>query len=377
MQRRRFPKIAGLEVSALGLGAMRLPTLGGPPARVDEEAAIRLVQEAVRLGVSYLDTAWVYHGGQSELIVGRALRGGFRPRVQLATKSPVWEVEAEGDWERILDQQLRKLETDRIDFYLLHALDAGRWEKVQRLRGIGALERARADGRIGHIGFSFHGPFDDFEKILAGYDWEFTQIQLNYLDQAFQAGVPGLRRAAERGVGVVVMEPLRGGALARIPPAVGEILGRSGRAWSPAEWALRWVWSQPGVVTVLSGMGTLEQLAENVAAAEVAVPLGGEELRLVEAARAAYQEKMAVPCTTCGYCQPCPNEVAIADVFNAWNSALMFDDRAGAARIYDRFLVKEGAGADRCEECGDCEPRCPQHISIGEKLQQAHDYLTR
>jgi uncharacterized protein len=375
MQHRRFPKIPELDVSRLGLGAMRLPTVGGTPPRIDEEAATHLVHEAVRAGVNYLDTAWVYHGGESEPLLGRALRGGLRERVQLATKCPVWEVEAEGDFERFLDQQLRKLETGRIDFYLLHALDAGRWEKVKRLHGTRALERARADGRIGHIGFSFHGALDDFERILEEYDWEFTQLQLNYLDQVFQAGMAGLRMAAARRVGVIAMEPLRGGALAKAPPAIRDLLRRSGRGWSPAEWALRWVWSLPGVVTVLSGMGRPEELAENAATAQAAEPLGVEDLRRVEEARALYQGSMAVPCTACGYCQPCPSGVAIADVFNAWNSGLMFGDRAGAARAYETFQLRNGSGADKCEECGDCEPRCPQHIAIGERLQVAHGYL--
>jgi uncharacterized protein len=282
MQQGAFPKIPGVRVSRLGLGAMRLPTVGQDNARIDEEAGTRLVHQAIAAGVNYLDTAYVYHGGTSEAFLGRALRGGLRDQVLLATKCPVWEVQAEADFERLLEQQLERLATRRIDFYLLHALDAERWEKVKRLGGLPALERARADGRIGHIGFSFHGPLDAFVRIVDQYDWEFTQIQLNYLDQSFQAGLEGLRHAARRRVGVIVMEPLRGGALAMAPPPVREALGRSGRTWSPAEWALRWVWSLPGVVTLLSGMGTVEQLAENAAAAAVAEPLGPEDEARVE-----------------------------------------------------------------------------------------------
>lgn len=376
MQQRVFPKIPGLGISTLSFGAMRLPVVGGDHSRIDEEAATRVVHEAIRAGVNYVDTAWPYHGGQSESFLGRAMRGGWRDKVQLATKCPVWEVEAEGDFDRILGRQLEKLETARVDFYLLHALDAGRWAKMQRLGATRALERARADGRIGHLGFSFHGSLDDFKAIIDGYDWEFTQIQLNYLDQVFQAGLEGMRHAAARRVGVVVMEPLRGGALAVAPPAVREILGRSGRPWSPTEWALRWLWHQPEVVTVLSGMGTVEQVAENAAVAGAAGPLGPGDLLRIEEARAFYEARMAVPCTSCGYCQPCPNGVAIADVFNAWNSGRMFENRPTAAWAYRTFQLGNGSGADRCEECGDCEPRCPQHISIGEKLQVAHDYLT-
>jgi predicted aldo/keto reductase-like oxidoreductase len=376
MQHRAFPKIPGLGISTLGLGAMRLPVLGGDHSRIEEEAATRMVHEAIRSGVNYIDTAWPYHGGQSEPFLGRALGGGWREKVQLATKCPVWEVEAEGDFDRFLDQQLRRLDTKRIDFYLLHALDEDRWAKMQRLRAAQWLERARADGRIRHIGFSFHGSLDEFKKIVDDYEWEFTQIQLNYVDQAFQAGLEGMRHAAARRVGVIVMEPLRGGALAATPPAVREILGRSGRLWSPAEWALRWLWHQPEVVTVLSGMGTVEQVAQNAAVAGAAAPLEPDDLLRVEEARAFYQARMAVPCTTCGYCQPCPNGVAIADVFNAWNSGRMFEGQPTAAWAYRTFQLGNGSGADQCEECGDCEPRCPQRIAIAEKLVAAHDYLT-
>ena len=376
MQHRTFPKIPGLAVSTIAMGAMRLPTLGGDAARIDEEAATRVVHAAIDAGVNYLDTAWPYHGGQSEPFVGRALAKGWRDRVQLATKSPVWEMKVEGDWERILDAQLARLATDRIDFYLLHALSGARWETVRRLRALPALERARADGRIGHLGFSFHGSLAEFKTILDGYDWAFCQLQLNYLDQTFQAGLEGLRCAAARRVGVVVMEPLRGGALARVPPAVGDILARRGHRWSPAEWALRWVWSQPGVVTVLSGMALPEQVAENAAAASTAAPLQPAEAALVEEARAHYQARVAVPCTTCGYCQPCPSGVAIADVFNAWNSGRMFEDQRQAAWTYRTFQLGAGAGADRCLACGDCEPRCPQAIQIAARLEEAHRYLT-
>jgi len=376
MQYRTFPKIPGLSISTLGFGAMRLPVVDGDPKHIDEEAAARLLHEAIRAGVNYVDTAFVYHGGRSEPFLGQALRSGWREKVQLATKCPVWDMQAEADFERVLDEQLRRLETSRIDFYLLHALEGEPWDKVKRLGGLGVLERARADGRIGHIGFSFHGPLDDFKRIVDEYDWEFTQIQLNYLDQTFQAGLEGLRHAAARRVGVIVMEPLRGGALAASPEPVVALLARDGRRWSPAEWALRWVLHHPEVVTALSGMNAPAQLRENLAASALAAPLGSEDLALVEQARAFYQVRMAVPCTSCGYCQPCPSGVSIGDVFNAWNSGLMFGDQPTAARLYRMFTLSSGEGADQCSECGECEPRCPQHIAIGEKLQAAHAYLT-
>src|SRR5512140_3171027 len=213
MQFRTFPKIPGLPISTLGFGAMRLPTVGGDAAKIDEAAATQLVHEAISAGVNYVDTAYVYHGGQSEPFLARALKGGWREKVQLATKLPVWEAERPGDFERLLDAQLAKLDTDHVDFYLLHAIAGESWDKVVRLEGMRAMERARADGRVRHVGFSFHGPLDDFKRIVEEYDWEFTQIQLNYLDETYQAGLEGLRYAAARRVGVIVMEPLRGGAL--------------------------------------------------------------------------------------------------------------------------------------------------------------------
>ncbi len=224
MQVRRFPKIPDLPVSVLGFGCMRLPVLGGDAARIDEERAARLLRGAVDAGVNYVDTAYPYHDGASEPFVGRALAGGYRERVQLATKCPTWLVTDEGGWERCLDEQLRRLATDRIDFYLLHALNEERWETVTRHRGLAALDRMRRDGRIGHAGFSFHGSADNFAEVIAAYDREFCQIQLNLLDTEYQAGLAGMRLAAARRIGVIAMEPLRGGQLAaRQPEAVKAI----------------------------------------------------------------------------------------------------------------------------------------------------------
>jgi len=376
MQYRSFPKFPDLRISSLGFGAMRLPVIGGEQARIDEEAATVLVREAIDAGVNYLDTAWVYHAGQSEPCLGRALAGGWRQKVQLATKCPVWEVKVEGDFDRLLDAQLERLQTDRIDFYLLHALDGDRWAEMQRLGATRNLERALADGRIGHLGFSFHGALDDFKEITDAYDWAFCQIQLNYLDESFQAGLAGLRHAAERKIGVVVMEPLRGGSLARVPPAVQHIWDRSGRGWSAAEWALRWVWSLPGVVTVLSGMGALDQLRENVATASTAASLGREDLARVHEVKTFYKARMAVPCTACGYCLPCQSGVDIPGTFGAYNSARMFDSKKQAAWMYATFVVAQGGAADQCSRCGACEAMCPQSIAIPDRLEEAHACLT-
>jgi predicted aldo/keto reductase-like oxidoreductase len=379
MQYRSFPRIPGLEISVLGFGCMRLPVVDGDMKRIDERAAQAILRQAIDAGVNYVDTAYPYHGGQSEPFVGRALKDGYRAKVRLATKLPVWLVEAEGDWERLLDEQLKKLDTDHIDFYLIHALNAERWNTVRRFAGLRALERARRDGRIGHIGFSMHDSLGVFRTIVDGYDWEFCQIQYNFIDQQFQAGTEGLRYAAERRIGVIVMEPLRGGALAAAQPEdIQRIWARSPERLTPAARALQWVWSHPEVVTALSGMGARDQLRENLATADGALAdgLDPEALELVEAVRAIYASRVRVACTTCGYCAPCPSGVAIPEVFASYNTGSMFGNWKTAAGLYDTFFASQGHGGDQCQACGACEPKCPQHIPIMDKLKEAHAALT-
>jgi hypothetical protein len=289
----------------------------------------------------------------------------------------VWLVNTEADWEGYLDQQLKRLQTDRIDFYLLHALAADRWETVLKLGGLAALERAKRDGRIGHIGFSFHGPQDVFLKICDAYDWEFCQIQYNFLDESYQAGTDGLHRAAARKIGIVVMEPLRGGALARAPEPVQRIWARSPRGWSAAEWALRWLWNCPDVVTVLSGMNAESQVVENLRVADQSRvgDLKLEDLALIDEVKRFYQAKTKVPCTTCGYCLPCPSDVSIPDVLSLYNAASMFESKVGPRTVYQSFFVSSGAGADQCTKCRECESKCPQSIAIPDRLEEAHAYL--
>jgi len=378
MQFRTFPRIPGVDVSVLGFGCMRLPLVAGGQ-QIDEEPAQRLLRRAIDAGVNYVDTAYPYHGGQSEPFVGRALKQGYRARVQLATKSPTWLVQAESDWERLLDEQLKRLDTDSIDFYLLHALDAGRWETVLRCKGLQAMERAKADGRIKHIGFSFHDSLKVFKPIVQGYDWEFCQIQYNLIDEQYQAGTKGLRLAAERGIGVIAMEPLRGGTLAvSQPEEVQRIWARSSRHRTPAAWALQWVWNHPEVVTALSGMNADVQLAENLAAGDAALANGltPEERALVEEVHGFYAARMLVPCTTCGYCAPCPSGVSIPEIFSAYNNGGMFNQWKSAAWQYETFIASGHHGVDQCLECGACEAKCPQQIPIMAKLKEAGAALT-
>jgi uncharacterized protein len=378
VQYRSLPKYPDVRVPALSLGCMRLPVVDRDPGRIDEERASELIRTAIARGVTYLDTGYPYHNGESEPFVGRVLKAGLRDKVQLATKLPTWLVQAEADWERLLDEQLRRLDTDRVEFYLFHGLSAERWETVRRLRGLEAFERARADGRITYVGFSFHGSPDAFTTIVDGYDWDFCQIQYNYMDEGYQAGTAGLRHAAERRVGVFAMEPLRGGALAvRGPDPVTAIWDRAVERRSPAAWALRWVLSHPDVATALSGMKSLEQLEENLDTADAARPgsMSPEELALVGEVRDFFRARITVNCTTCGYCQPCPSGVAIPDVLSAYNTSAMFDARPTASAVYRLWIMAGGHGADKCARCGECEPKCPQNISIQDKLEEAHAHL--
>jgi hypothetical protein len=310
---------------------------------------------------------------------GAALeRSGKRDSFLLATKCPVWLVKESADWDRYLEEQLERLRTDHIDFYLLHALNPERWDLIKRLGGLAALERAKAAGKIRHIGFSFHDSLDSFKQIVDGYDlWEFCQVQYNYVDRDFQAGEAGMAYAAEREIGVIAMEPLRGGALAAPPPQVKAAFSEYHSPRLPSEWALRFVLDRQEVSLVLSGMGSVDQIWENAAIASAARPnaLTQAEKSMYEAARAAYKERERVPCTTCGYCQPCPSGVYIPEVFSLYNAASMFDTRKGTGGWYKYSLVSDGRGGDACTRCGECLPKCPQSISIPDRLEEAHAFL--
>lgn len=364
--------------SALGFGAMRLPTIGGDAAQIDEPEATRMIRYAIDHGVNYFDTAYPYHQGHSERVLGRALRDGYRERIKLATKMPAWLVKSADDFDRFLDEQLEKLQTPFIDFYLLHGLRAERWQTVRDLGVREWAERKIAEGKIGRLGFSFHDSFEVFSQILNEYDgWAMCQIQYNYMDEQHQAGVRGLHLAAERGLAVVVMEPLRGGLLAGPPPASVQALWATAPVQrAPADWGLQWLWNQPEVSVALSGMSTMQQVQENIASAErsTAGPLSAEELALVGRVRDQYRALSPIPCTDCKYCQPCPNNVAIPRIFDLYNMAVMYNAPDRARRAYEHWL-REEERANCCLECGECESKCPQGIQIIEWLGKADAYL--
>lgn len=376
MQYRKVPK-TGDELSVLGFGCMRLPVTG--EGRIDEERAKALLRYSIDRGVNYVDTAWPYHGGESEPFVGRALQDGYRQKVKLATKLPTWLVESRSDMDRFLDAQLEKLQTDHIDYYLMHTLYKNVWNNLKAQDVAEFMDTAKRDGRIINAGFSFHGMTQDFNPIVDEYDWDFCQIQLNYMDTDYQAGVSGLEYAASKGLAVIVMEPLRGGSLAKSeqPDAINAIWARADKKRTPAEWALRWVWDRPEVTLLLSGMNEQAQVDENMKIADEATPnsLTEKELGLLNEAGRKYIELMAVNCTGCGYCMPCPANVMIPFCFEELNNLRAFGGGNGVKMRYASRMsgiIGDGkeAFASLCVRCGECLDKCPQHIQIPDMLEE-------
>jgi hypothetical protein len=350
---------------------MRLPEKGG---RIDEERATRQLQTAIERGVNYVDTAMLYHVGASEPFLGRALQGGYREKVKLATKMPHWNVHTREDMDKFLAVQLDNLRKDHIDYYLIHTLQAGSWKKLKDLGVTDFIHTAMQDGRIRNIGFSYHGGKQDFRAIVDDYAWQFCQLQINYLDSDNQAGLEGMRYAASKGMDVIAMEPLRGGALAReAAPRIQAIWDEAPTRRSPAEWALRWVWNFPEVTLALSGMNEEAHIDENLRIAADALPgsLTRQEMEIVDRASAAYRQSLKVGCTGCRYCMPCPSGVHIPACFEAYNDAFLARPK-GVGTPRQRYII--GAGgyltgnapgfASQCTTCNRCVSACPQHIAI-------------
>jgi len=371
MQRRKFG-FHDFEVSALGFGCMRLPVIDDQPDKIDEEKTAEMIYYAVDNGVDYVDTAYSYHREQCEVVLGRILKGGYRDRVKLATKCPTWLIENPEDFDKYLDIQLSRLQTDRIDMYLMHTLNKDRWNNILKNDVFSFMERAKQDGRIRYAGFSFHDDVDTFKTIVDAYDWDFCQIQYNYMDEEFQAGTEGLKYAAAKNLAVVIMEPLRGGRLVKnIPAEVQEIMDRSGKVRTPADWALRWIWNHPEVTVVLSGMGKLSEVKQNIETARTALPnsLTQEELDLFEEIKASYRKRIKVDCTACEYCLPCPQEIVIPELFDYYNDAYMYNTLDSFATRYD-WIAENWGNPENCVECGECEAACPQNLPIREHLKQ-------
>ncbi len=379
MKNRLFKKL-GIETSVFGIGCMRLPLKeGGKPEDIDQAQAIKMIRYAIDNGISYIDTAYPYHGGKSEFVVGKALEDGYRERTMLATKSPVWLVEKHEDFEKYLDEQLERLQTDHIDFYLLHAMSKQRWLKMKELDAFSFLEDAKKKGKIKYCGFSFHDNLDTFKEIIDYYDWDMCQIQLNFYDQEYQAGKAGLEYASSKNIPVIIMEPLRGGSLAKVPSKdIIDLWEKAKTKRSPVEWAFTWLYNLNQVNVILSGVSTMDQLKENIeifqnAQADV---LDAGELELVEKVRKLYMEKIKIKCTGCDYCNGCPQKVAISTIFDFYNNAHMYGNKEKYAKDYNNFLVKGSTDASKCIECGQCESLCPQEIPIIQELKRVHEYFT-
>jgi len=386
MNYRTFPKIDDCKISAIGFGLMRLPLLPNSE-EIDKEKTRELVKLAINQGINYFDTAYPYHNGKSETVFGEIVKEeNLRDKIYIADKMPVWNVEKEEDFYKTLDEQLKKLQTSYIDFYLLHALNKDSWEKVKKLNGLTFLEKAKAEGKIKHIGFSFHDNLETFKKIVDEYEnFEFCQIQYNYIDEDTEKrpqnpGWQGLKYAGKKELGVIVMEPLRGGLLANPPVGVRNIFANAEVPRLPAEWAFRFVWENQEVVTALSGMNSEDQVLVNAAVASTAFPnsMPNAQIEVIKKAQAWFDSKIKVPCTGCRYCVPCPKGVSIPEIFDHYNTASMRGllEENGKTFLTDyKKLVEENHGANQCVNCGACAKLCPQHISIPEMLKKAHNSL--
>lgn len=378
MKYRKFGKL-DWRVSVLGFGAMRLPLTDRDPSNIDEAKAIRMIRYAVDHGVNYIDTAYPYHGGKSEVFVGTILKDGYRDKVKVATKMPTWLVTSHEDMDRYLNEQLIKLKLDQIDFYLLHGLTKDRWLTVQRLKVFDWVDKAIADGRIRYVGFSFHDEYEVFEEIVDSYDrWDLCQIQFNFMDKEYQAGIRGLQYAASKELAVVVMEPLAGGLLALNPPEEIQAIWKTAkRKRTPAEWALQWIWNHPEASVVLSGMSSIAQVIENVnsASRSGANILTERELALIQQVREKYIEYGFIGCTGCGYCMPCPEGVNIALVLALLNEyyAKRKDSSGQEEIIYKyRERIDSEHRAQICMKCGQCEEKCPQQLPIRNLIAKAY-----
>lgn len=374
---RNFTK-DNLQVSTLGFGCMRFPILDNDSSKIDEEEATKMVRYAIDNGVNYIDTAFPYHQEKSEEFVGRVLKDGYREKVYLATKLPSFLIESHEDCNKYLEEQLKKLDTDYIDFYLLHTLNKDYWDNLVSVDALRFLDEAKKSGKIKYAGFSFHDDIEVFKEIVDAYDWDFCQIQYNYLDVDYQAGEEGLKYAYDKGISVVIMEPIKGGKLSNPSKEISAIWDESEVKRTPSEWALKWVLNQEEVALLLSGMSTMEHVVENIkTASETPVnSLSKEELSLIERVRAIYEEKIQVGCTSCEYCLPCPQGVSIPNIFQLYNDVYVFGTAKNSKKTYESYMEK-GIDASQCIECGICEGLCPQNLEIINHLKEAHGVLTK
>lgn len=372
MQYRTFNKI-NEKTSLLGMGCMRLPV--DSEEKVQEQEAIDIIRSAIDSGVNYVDTAFTYHGGKSEKILGKALKDGYREKVLLADKMPIWIAKDEDGVRSIFNKQLERLDTDCIDMYLVHNVSRSIWKRAKKLNLMPFLEEMRAEGKIRHIGFSFHDSYEFFEEMLDEYDWDFCQIQLNYMDKNHQAGVKGLKLAAENGLGVIIMEPLKGGRITdAIPPAVQKIWDAHPIKKTPAEWAFKWLANMPEVTVMLSGMNSKVQLEQNIEtlSADDVNELSSEDIAVIDKVSDEYNRLIKYSCTGCNYCMPCPQKLDIPSIlryFNDWN---VYEQNPSTKFEYSTWLVRH---ASDCVDCKACEAKCPQGLPISSAMKEAAEAM--
>lgn len=373
MEKRKLEKL-GIETSLLGFGCMRFPVTA--EGKIDEPEAEKMMDKAIAAGVNYIDTAYPYHGGESEPFVGKVLKKYDRSSLYLATKLPCWKVNALEDVESIFQEQLDRLQTDYIDFYLLHALDKERFRKMVEVGCIEKLEQLKAEGKIRYLGFSFHDDYETFEKILCHRDWDFCQIQLNYMDADQQAGLKGYKLTEEKNVPMVVMEPIKGGSLAAFAEDItGMFRGLDAEA-SVASFALRWVGSLPNVKVILSGMSAMDQVEDNLKTFENFKPLSEKESRTIDEIVKLINSRVQNGCTACRYCMPCPAGVDIPGNFRVWNTYHMYQNYKMVKRSWENGLGEEKQ-AKNCVKCGKCEQACPQKLHIREDLEKVQADLEK
>ena len=373
MEKRKLEKL-GVETSLLGFGCMRFPVTAD--GSIEETEAEKMLDKAIAAGVNYIDTAYPYHNGASESFVGKVLKKYDRDSFFLATKLPVWKVETTEDVDAIFQEQLERLQTDHIDFYLVHALNKERFYKTLELGCIERLEQFRAEGKIRYLGFSFHDDYETFERILNYRDWDFCQIQLNYMDANEQAGLKGYQLAESKGVPMVVMEPVKGGSLASFAEDITGRFRRLDPDASVASFALRWVGTLPNVKVILSGMSTMEQVEDNLKTFGSFRPLSDQERQEIDDIVRLINSRVQNGCTGCNYCMPCPAGVNIPGNFKVWNTYHMYQNYDMVKGRWERELG-ESAQAKNCIKCGKCEQVCPQKLSIRENLERAQADLDR
>ena len=373
MQYRLIEK-TGDELSPIGFGAMRLPLKNG---KVNRELAKKQIYHAIDSGINFIDTAYLY--GDSETFLGEVLQGEYKDKVKLCTKLPSINVRKYEDMENILDEQLKRLQRDSIDYYLIHAVDLKTINRLLKKDLLKFISKAKADGKIKHVGFSYHGPKEEFEIVLDGYDWDVVMIQYNYFDENIQASIEGIEHAASRGMGIFVMEPLKGGILAgKMPHEAEEIFRNANPDKSNAQWALEWVLNNRNITSVLSGMNSIEQIDENIAIAEKTTPmsLSLEEMETIEYVKRVLRNSLKINCSTCGYCMPCPRGVNIPECMKIYNEKYLFEHKGlfNQSRIdyfqYVGGIMGNEGNAGKCNGCGKCLRKCPQKLNIIEELKK-------